>query len=67
VFDPFHRASNVIGKIGGTGIGLTSSKQIVEQHGGTIAAANGEHGGTRFTVRLPILDPADDAPESAEM
>ncbi|HKL15710.1 MAG TPA: ATP-binding protein [Balneolaceae bacterium] len=38
----------------GLGIGLSISKDIVEQHGGTIKAENAEDGGAIFTVSLPI-------------
>lgn len=55
VFARFHRGRNV-GGIRGTGIGLAGARQIVEQHGGTIAAASIENQGSTFTVRLP-LDP----------
>jgi PAS domain S-box-containing protein/excisionase family DNA binding protein len=54
IFDRFRRAGNVVGRIGGTGIGLTSARQIVEQHGGTIAVTSQEGVGSTFTVRLPL-------------
>jgi PAS domain S-box-containing protein len=66
VFERFHRAANVIGKIGGTGVGLASSRQIVEQHGGTIAVESEEGRGTRITVRLPLADPAEELLDRSE-
>jgi excisionase family DNA binding protein len=57
IFERFQRARNVEGRIGGTGIGLASARQIVEQHGGTISATSQEGVGSTFTVLLP-LDPA---------
>lgn len=57
VFERFHRAGNVAGQIQGTGIGLSSAHQIIEQHGGTIGVISEEGVGSAFTVRLP-LEPA---------
>ena len=54
VFERFHRGGNVAGHLPGTGIGLASARQIVEQHGGTIAVASAEGHGAAFTVRLPL-------------
>ncbi|HLH71766.1 MAG TPA: HAMP domain-containing sensor histidine kinase, partial [Chloroflexota bacterium] len=54
IFDPFHRANNVRGQFQGTGLGLASSRQIVEQHGGTIEVESREGHGSVFTVRLPL-------------
>jgi signal transduction histidine kinase len=54
IFERFHRAGNVAGQIQGTGIGLSSAQQIVEQHGGTISVVSQEGVGSRFTVRLPL-------------
>ena len=52
----FFRGSNVIGQIGGTGLGLASARAIVTAHGGTLALTSVEGVGTTATVRLP-LDP----------
>ena len=38
----------------GLGLGLSISRDIVHQHGGTIRAVNSESGGAVFTVRLPV-------------
>ncbi|MBV9280428.1 MAG: PAS domain S-box protein, partial [Chloroflexi bacterium] len=54
VFEPFHRAENVVGKIAGTGVGLAATRLIVEQHGGTIGVESREGAGTTFTLRLPL-------------
>lgn len=61
VFERFHRGSNVVGKIEGTGIGLAGAKQIVEQHGGTVSVESQEGAGAAFTVVLPLTPPAVDA------
>ena len=58
VFDRFHRASNVVGRIGGTGIGLASVRQTVETHGGTVSVESDVGRGSTFSLRLPLA-PAD--------
>ncbi|MBI5668347.1 MAG: PAS domain-containing sensor histidine kinase [Chloroflexi bacterium] len=52
VFQPFSLAKH--GDMGGTALGLTLSKEIVEMHGGTIVADSEEGKGTLFTIRLPL-------------
>ena len=37
----------------GTGLGLFITRQIIQNHGGTVTAASPPGGGARFTVRLP--------------
>lgn len=53
IFERFRRASNVPKAIYGTGLGLASVRQIVEQHGGQVTVANGASGGAIFTLRIP--------------
>jgi PAS domain S-box-containing protein len=60
IFERFQRASNVAGRIGGTGIGLASARHIVESHGGTIVLASREGRGATFSVRLPVDGGAQD-------
>ncbi len=40
-------------KLNGTGLGLTVTRSIVEEHNGTIEVESEENQGTRFTIRLP--------------
>ena len=56
VFDRFHRAHNVVGHVGGSGIGLATARQVVEQHGGVITVESTEGLGSTFTIRLPLGD-----------
>ena len=53
VFERFQRGSNAVGRIPGTGLGLSGARQIVEHHGGSIQAKSAEGEGTLVTVRLP--------------
>lgn len=50
IFDPFFSTKDVGA---GTGLGLTVSKAIIEQHHGRISVASSEQG-TVFTIKLPI-------------
>ena len=51
VFEPFYTT-----KIGGTGMGLTISRSIVNSHGGSLWAVANVDRGTTFRFRLPLLE-----------
>jgi PAS domain S-box-containing protein len=56
LFTRFYRARNrTTQAIGGTGLGLTITKSLVEMHGGSIAIESEPGLGTTVTVTLPIL------------
>jgi signal transduction histidine kinase len=58
VFEPFFTAKRGAGEPG-TGLGLSITHAIVENHGGSIAAASDGPGrGSRFVVRLPAASRA---------
>ena len=55
VFKWYSRGENALRTtIPGTGIGLAGSRDIVEQHGGSISVESEEGKGSTFTVRLPM-------------
>lgn len=48
IFEPYYTK-----RIGGTGLGLTLARRIVDEHGGKIWADNLQPGGACFTISLP--------------
>ena len=70
VFDLFVQDDRSLDRSqGGLGIGLTLVRNLVELHGGTVAAASAGRGqGSEFEVRLPLIkaDPAH-RPEATPM
>ncbi len=54
IFERGYRASNVVGRYHGTGLGLAGVHHIVTEHGGTIVVESQIGLGTTATVRLPL-------------
>lgn len=55
IFEPFCQMDNPLGrKMGGTGLGLTIAKQIIERHGGQIWVESEYGKGSQFTFTLPL-------------
>ncbi len=56
IFDRFHQVdASDARKKGGTGLGLTICRKIIEQHGGEIWAESDDRQGSRFLFTLPTL------------
>jgi two-component system, OmpR family, phosphate regulon sensor histidine kinase PhoR len=54
IFDRFYRVErNLTATTGGSGLGLTIAREIVQAHGGTVAVESVPHGGSTFTMLLP--------------
>ena len=54
IFEKFFRADDTSTTVGGTGLGLTVAREIVQTHGGTIEVDSELGQGATFTVRLPV-------------
>jgi signal transduction histidine kinase/ligand-binding sensor domain-containing protein/DNA-binding response OmpR family regulator len=56
IFDPFHQGAHQPrpGLFGGTGIGLSLVKSILEQHGGNVRAENRLGEGASFVCNFPL-------------
>jgi two-component system sensor histidine kinase BaeS len=58
VFDRFYKVDPArAGHTGGSGLGLSIVKAIIERHGGSITAASRPGEGTTFTVKFPTERP----------
>ncbi|WP_413560361.1 response regulator [Bdellovibrio sp. HCB209] len=60
IFEAFEQGNNQISrKYGGTGLGLTISKELAELLGGQIIVQSEEGKGSEFTIRFPVVLPGD--------
>lgn len=56
IFEPFCQLDNAMTREnGGTGLGLTIARQIIERHGGRIWMESEYKTGSRFTFTLPVM------------
>lgn len=63
LFETFRQLeSTYTRQYGGTGLGLALTKQLVELHGGSIDVESQVGVGSKFTVRIPILNSTDKSP-----
>jgi signal transduction histidine kinase len=56
IFRPFYTT-----KRGGTGLGLSLCRRIISQHGGALTAESEIGKGSRFIIRLPMREAAEEA------
>lgn len=54
IFEPFFRSSDTLKDVEGHGLGLAIAQQVVQAHGGSVAARNREDGGLCVEIVLPI-------------
>jgi len=69
IFDPFFttkKGPDATGK-GGTGLGLSTCKDIIEAHHGRIRVESTLGKGTSFTLKLPVAHPAAPIPPTAPL
>jgi two-component system sensor histidine kinase BaeS len=55
VFERFYRVDHARARSeGGSGLGLSIARKLIEAHGGTLRAENRAEGGARLVIRLPV-------------
>jgi signal transduction histidine kinase len=60
IWEPFRRGASALRQgVGGSGIGLTLVREIIEQHGGLVGVATEVGGGAAFFVEFPAMDAAE--------
>jgi len=63
LFERYYRGSNVSGIVG-TGVGLYLVKMVVDLHGGRVEVKSEEGSGSRFTIRLLLVQASTASPST---
>ena len=64
IFEPFRQLDSRLARsYPGTGLGLALVRRMAQLHGGNVSALSEPGRGSRFTVRLPWILPAEDEPD----
>lgn len=58
IFENFYRSPQTKKRRGGSGLGLSLSKQIIRGHGGKITVTSEEERGSCFVFSLPLFTEA---------
>jgi PAS domain S-box-containing protein len=68
IFERFEQQDSSSRRLhGGLGLGLSIARHLTELHGGTLnASSEGEGKGSKFTLRLPLLDAQEPLTERSE-
>jgi signal transduction histidine kinase len=61
IFDPFFTTKTSQTGLGGSGLGLSVSYGIIQNHGGMIAVDSAPDAGSTFSIKLPVADQAQPA------
>jgi signal transduction histidine kinase len=62
IFERFYRVEgNLTAATGGSGLGLTIAREIVQAHGGKLMVESVPHGGSTFIISLPAPGLRDQA------
>jgi len=57
LFEKFSRITNELSEtVGGSGLGLYWVKRVIEMHNGKVSVKSKKHGGSTFTLELPLQD-----------
>jgi len=68
LFHAFQQIDSALNrKYAGTGLGLALVKRMTEMHGGTVSVHSETGQGARFTVILPVVNPAHDGASPARL